>query len=74
LRRPWDKPDGAGGNELIIEMFMVVPLLLIDLEGTASSSVETKYKTIAVSRFLSVYKIVKPHLKSIVFVMDDFLS
>ena len=55
-------------------MFMVVPLLLIDLEGTASSSVETKYETIAVGRFLSVQKIVKPHLKSIVFVIDDFLS
>ncbi len=52
---------------------MIVPLLLIDLKGTASASVETKDKAIAVSRFLSVNKVVEPHLESIVVMINDFL-
>jgi hypothetical protein len=74
LRRPWHKPDGPRRNELIIQVFMIVPLLLIDLKGAASSSMEAKDKTIAVSGFLSVNKVVEPHLESIMVMINDFLS
>ncbi len=74
LRRAGDEPDGTGRNEIVVQVFVVVPLLFIDFERTASSSVETKDKTVAVFGFLAMNKIVKPHLEVIKLVVDNFLS
>lgn len=57
---------------MVIKMFVVVPLLLVDLKGTASTAMETEYKTVSVGGFLAMNKIIEPHFESIELMVDDF--
>ena len=72
--RAGNEPDRTGRNEIVVQVFVVVPLLLVDLERAASSPVKAKDKTVAVFGFLAMNKIVEPHLETVKLVMDNFLS
>ena len=74
LRGAGDEPDCTRRNEIVVQVFVVVPLLLVDFERAASSPVETKYKTVAVFGFLAMDKIIEPHLEAIKLGLDNFLS
>lgn len=71
FRRTRHKPYRSRWKVSVIKMFMIVPLLLVNLKWAISSAMESKYKSVTWRRSFTVNKVLKSHFVS--FILNEVI-